>query len=119
MILGFAILSVIFYSTKIVNWGLAEVFVTIKGTLIIIGTYYIQSQSIDDFTILAQEANLDWFKQRMESKYEIKHSRIGPGTNDNKTVRILNRVVEWTPNGITYEADSRHAEIIIRDNGLD
>ena len=53
MILGFAILSVIFYSTKIVNWGLAEVFVTIKGTLIIIGTYYIQSQSIDDFTILA------------------------------------------------------------------
>ena len=53
LILGFAILSVIFYSTKIVNWGLAEVFVTIKGTLIIIGTYYIQSQSNDDFTILA------------------------------------------------------------------
>ena len=53
LILGFAILSVIFYSTKIVNWGLAEIFVTIKGTLIIIGTYYIQSQSIDDFTILA------------------------------------------------------------------
>ena len=53
LILGFAILSVIFYSTKIVNWGLAEVFVTIKGTLIIIGTYYIQSQSIDDFSILA------------------------------------------------------------------
>ena len=53
LILGFAILSVIFYSTKIVNWGLAEVFVTIKGTLIIVGTYFIQSQSIDDFTILA------------------------------------------------------------------
>ena len=53
LILGFAILSVIFYSTNFVNWGLAEVFVTIKGTLIIIGTYYIQSQSIDDFTILA------------------------------------------------------------------
>tara|TARA_Y100000590_G_scaffold337716_1_gene384755 strand:+ start:37 stop:921 length:885 start_codon:yes stop_codon:yes gene_type:complete len=53
LILGFAILSVIFYSTKIVNWGLAEVFVTIKGTLIIIGTYFIQSQNIDDFTVLA------------------------------------------------------------------
>ena len=36
LILGFAILSVYFYSTKIVNWGLAEVFVTIKGALIII-----------------------------------------------------------------------------------
>ena len=53
LILGFAILSVYFYSTKIVNWGLAEVFVTIKGTLIVLGTYFIQSQTIDDFTILA------------------------------------------------------------------
>ena len=53
LILGFAILSVYFYSTKIVNWGLAEVFVTIKGTLIVIGTFFIQSQSVDDFAIFA------------------------------------------------------------------
>ena len=53
LILGFAIISVYFYSTKIVNWGLAEVFVTIKGTLIVIGTFFIQSQTIDDLTILA------------------------------------------------------------------
>ena len=53
LILGFAILSVYFYSTKIVNWGLAEVFVTIKGTLIVVGTFFIQSQGIDDFTIFA------------------------------------------------------------------
>ena len=53
LILGFAILSVYFYSTKIVNWGLAEVFVTIKGTLIVLGTYFIQSQSLDDLAILA------------------------------------------------------------------
>ena len=53
LILGFAILSVYFYSTKIVNWGLAEVFVTIKGTLIVLGTYFIQSQSFDELAILA------------------------------------------------------------------
>tara|TARA_Y100001960_G_scaffold327308_1_gene413399 strand:- start:4325 stop:5209 length:885 start_codon:yes stop_codon:yes gene_type:complete len=53
IILGFAILSVYFYSTKIVNWGLAEIFVTIKGTLIVLGTFFIQSKSIDDFTIFA------------------------------------------------------------------
>ena len=53
IILGFAILSVYFYSTKIVNWGLAEIFVTIKGTLIVIGTFFIQSQGIDDFSIFA------------------------------------------------------------------
>ena len=53
LILGFAILSVYFYSTKIVNWGLAEIFVTIKGTLIVVGTFFIQSQGIDDFSIFA------------------------------------------------------------------
>ena len=33
-------------------------------------------------------------------------------------MRILNRVVSWTPRGLTYEADPRHAELIIQDLGL-
>ena len=33
-------------------------------------------------------------------------------------MRVLNRVVEWTPNGINYEADQRHAEIICQELGL-
>ena len=39
IILAFAVISIYFYSTKLVNWGLAEVFVTIKGSMIVIGTY--------------------------------------------------------------------------------
>ena len=34
IILAFAVISIYFYSTKLVNWGLAEVFVTIKGSMI-------------------------------------------------------------------------------------
>jgi hypothetical protein len=30
----------------------------------------------------------------------------------------LNRVVEWTGEGIRYEADQRHADLIIKDMGL-
>jgi len=52
VILAFAVLSIYFYSTKIVNWGLAEVFVTIKGTLIVIGTCYIQTSQINESMIL-------------------------------------------------------------------
>ena len=44
--------------------------------------------------------------------------RIGPEEGDDKSIRILNRVVEWTEGGIKYEADQRHAEIIIRELGL-
>ena len=52
VILAFAILSIYFYSTKIVNWGLAEVFVAIKGTLIVIGTCYIQTSQINESVVL-------------------------------------------------------------------
>ena len=52
VILAFAVLSIYFYSTKIVNWGLAEVFVTIKGTLIVIGTCYIQTSQINESMVL-------------------------------------------------------------------
>ncbi len=45
-ILAFAILSIYFYSTKIVDSGLAEVFVVIKGTMIVLGTYFIQTSEI-------------------------------------------------------------------------
>ena len=48
IILAFAVISIYFYSTKLVNWGLAEVFVTIKGTMIVIGTYFVQTQQITE-----------------------------------------------------------------------
>ena len=46
ILLGFAIVSIYFYSTKIVDSGLAEVFVAIKGTMIVLGTYFIQVNDI-------------------------------------------------------------------------
>jgi len=52
IILAFAILSIYFYSTKIVNVGLAEFFVGVKGTMIVLGTYFIQTSQIDILPIL-------------------------------------------------------------------
>ena len=52
IILAFAIISIYFYSTKLVNWGLAEVFVTIKGTMIVVGTYFVQTQQITEPVVL-------------------------------------------------------------------
>ena len=44
--------------------------------------------------------------------------RLGPGREDDASIRILNRIVEWTAQGISYEADQRHAELIVKDLGL-
>lgn len=53
IILGFAILSIYFYSTKIVDSGLGEFFVAVKGCMIVLGTYFIQSGTITIESILA------------------------------------------------------------------
>lgn len=47
ILLIFAIISIYFYSTNIVNAGLGELFVAIKGSMIVLGSYYIQSDQID------------------------------------------------------------------------
>jgi len=52
IILGFAILSIYFYSTKIVDSGLGEFFVAVKGCMIVLGTYYIQSGQITIESVL-------------------------------------------------------------------
>ena len=52
-ILGFAILSIYFYSTKIVDSGMAEFFVAVKGTMIVLCAYFIQSGYIAPEAILA------------------------------------------------------------------
>ena len=53
IILGFAILSIYFYSTKIVDSGLGEFFVAVKGSMIVIGTFFIQSGEVNIESILA------------------------------------------------------------------
>ena len=74
----------------------------------------------DDFTVLGDDTGLDWFRAALQSKFLLKvRGRLGPEATDDKEIRILNRIVRWTPEGIWYEPDQRHAEIIIRDLGLE
>jgi len=52
IILAFAVISIYFYSTKIVDWGLAEIFVAIKGCMIVMGTYFVQTSEITEQSVL-------------------------------------------------------------------
>jgi len=73
----------------------------------------------DDFTVLGWESELNWFKDRIQERFEVKHrGRLGGDEGDVKSIRILNRIVTWKPDMIIYEPDQRHAEIIIRQMGL-
>ena len=72
----------------------------------------------DDFTSCGPENAIEWFKAKISAKYESKHSILGPGNKHEKTIRVLNRVLPWTRDGIQYEADQRHADLVIEELGL-
>ena len=63
--------------------------------------------------MLADSNALAWFENKISERCEVKvRGILGPEPGDCKSIRILNRCLEWTESGLTYEADPRHAEII-------
>ena len=66
----------------------------------------------DDFTVLAQEQDLDWFWRTTQKRLDCKkRGRLGPEEGDEKSIRILNRIVTWTEEGIMYEGrDMRRSQ---------
>eukprot|EP00969_Alexandrium_andersonii_P038847 1702463-Alexandrium_andersonii.AAC.1 len=52
----------------------------------------------------------------MDEKFMCKiEGRRGGGSSDLQEVKLLNRIIRWTPGGLLYEADPRHAEQLLRD----
>lgn len=70
----------------------------------------------DDFIFLGCDDQLDLCTKIMQDRYEVKiRGRLGPDSKDDKTITILNKCLEWKADGIHYEADQRHVEILIRE----
>jgi hypothetical protein len=58
-------------------------------------------------------------EERLKERFEIKSKKIGLGKDEVKEARVLTRVVRVTPEGWEYEADQRHAELIVKTLGLE
>ena len=57
-------------------------------------------------------------RNELESKLEIDSAILGDGPGMSKEVKILNRKLRWHDGvGISYEADQKHAEAIMRETG--
>ena len=73
----------------------------------------------DDITSLGPESSLNWLKDSIMTRYEIKYGgMLGPDKHDLKDVSILNRLVSYTDSFTTYEADPRHVQILVRELGV-
>ena len=72
----------------------------------------------DDFVVSGDPKDLVWMRNEFGSKLEIKTAILGDGPGMSKKVKILNRKLRWHDGvGISYEADKKHAEAIIRETG--
>jgi hypothetical protein len=69
----------------------------------------------DDFVLTGRAGALDQVKVGMHERFLLKElGRLGGGQGELKELRVLNRVIRWSPAGLKYEADPRHAEIMVR-----
>ena len=73
----------------------------------------------DDFVAVARQTDLEYLAKTLEQHYKCKWKVVGPERDDVHSCRILGRIVSYQPWGISYEADPVHAEMIIRDLGLE
>ena len=73
----------------------------------------------DDFVGVGRTAELSRIRAALEDKYKLKVEMLSGEKSDVREVKILNKIVRWTDRGIELEADPRHAEIVIRELGLE
>ena len=72
----------------------------------------------DDFIVEGSEGQLKWLAEQLQKEFEIKYEILGAAAHLAKTTTLLNRVVEWRLDGISWEPDPRQIELIVRDFGL-
>ena len=74
----------------------------------------------DDFVFAGAAADLVWVHKELEQRILLKKvGTLGSDSGDVQEIRILNRVLRWTEEGIAYEADPRHADILVQALGSD
>ena len=69
----------------------------------------------DDYFSTGRMGDLEWLKGELEKKFSLKSTIVGWRDGDEKELRILNRIVRCEEDGVAYEPDLRHAEIIVKE----
>ena len=70
----------------------------------------------DDFATSGEDKDLEWLRQKLEERFQIKTQMIGDQYS--KEGKVLNRIIRYTKEGWEYEADQRHGEVIVEAMNL-
>ena len=83
------------------------------------GEHLVATVRGDDITIGGERAAVELFIKMISRTYEIKKQVIIADADLEKSGRILNRVNEWSRDGITIEADQRQVRDTLKDLDLE
>eukprot|EP00972_Heterocapsa_arctica_P044977 6637874-Heterocapsa_arctica.AAC.1 len=72
----------------------------------------------DDIFCAGEAEDLDWLKAQYEKSFDIRVQELSNMKQGSSEIKILNIVVRRTPEGITIEANPRHATVIMEHLGL-
>ena len=80
----------------------------------------------DDFIAVGSDSDLSWFTSHLSHHFEVKdRGTLGDLPHHIQEIRCLNRMIRWCVDQeirqpyIEYEPDNRHAEIVVKQLGLD
>ena len=73
----------------------------------------------DDFTTLGDDKRLNQFEDTLTESFKIKvRGQLGRGCPGYHQIRLLKCIARVKENGIEYEADPRHADLMVELLGL-
>lgn len=75
----------------------------------------------DDFETLGSMKDLLWFTSKLKERWSLTdRGTLGPpevqGTV--QEIRHLNRIISWTREGVTWEPDPRHVDLVVKALGV-
>jgi len=72
----------------------------------------------DDFLSVADDSSQKFLEDTLRAVYEVKVSRAGPRPEDQKSLRVLGRIIEYTEHGLQCEPDPQHVEVVLSELNL-
>jgi len=72
----------------------------------------------DDIVCAGASLDLYWLRAEIHKRFETKVQVLGTGPGQTKQVKVFNRLVSWEKEGITIQADPRHARALIEEMAL-
>jgi hypothetical protein len=70
---------------------------------------------VDDFLLSGDGHQLQWFRDQLEKKYELKVQVAGWAPGDARELQFLGRVIRLTQAGIELEGDDKHVGIMEKE----